>query len=65
MLEYGTRNVMTGKTQEQVALIMTKMSKVQQLVLGGALHTALLELDNVEVDGILIDSTNMTFLKIK
>lgn len=65
MLEYGTRNVMAGKSPEQVAAIMIKMAKVQQLVLGGALYTALSELDNVEVDGVLIDNTNMNFFKNK
>lgn len=65
MLEYGTRNVMAGKSPEQVAAIMIKMAKVQQLVLGGALYTALSELDNVEVDGVLIDLANMNFFKNK
>ena len=63
MLEYGTRNVMAGKSQADIAVIIVRMSKVQQLVLGGALYTALSELDNVEVDGTIIDNTNMTYFK--
>jgi len=53
MIEFGTENVLLGATTEQIKNVVVKLTKIQTLLVGGALHTALEELDVVEPDVFL------------
>lgn len=53
MEDYGVRNVMSGKTTEQIRHIINKMAPMQLMLLSGSLYTALAQLDLVVPDTIV------------
>jgi hypothetical protein len=40
MVDYGTKNVLAGKTVDQIRLISTKLGEIQTLLLSGSLYCA-------------------------
>lgn len=64
--EYGVRNVMSGKTTEQIRHIINKLSSMQLMLMSGSLYTALAQLDLVVPDNVVTqDDINYFRKRIK
>lgn len=64
--EYGVRNVMGGKTTEQIRHIINKLAPMQLMLMSGSLYTALAQLDLVVPDAIVTqDDINYFRKRIK
>lgn len=60
MAEYGSQNVLAGFTLEQIQDIMARTSKVQAALSTGSLYVALVELDAVETDEVVVTTARIT-----